>query len=401
MHYKNNAKGFEACVTQRDEEDWTPLMHAAAIAREDRVLMILNALEAFYGNDYDSILRILNAQGPYGKTALYLAVERRHTAVVKVLLSRVGELFKDASKHYYFNFLMQPTHDFDWTPLFIAVYDSASDIIRLLVLNAEKYLGKDSQEFKHFMNEFDDRGKTPIMLSIEPRDRLFLISHGAKDYPPVKTDPLAGKLQYYIDQPQKDKEVKSILDDAQQRYQHDKRAFLDFITTRDNGGWTPLMNAVGDGSIGYVRLILESLQSYFKDPADRWWIASAMNNADNHGRTSFHLAITRRHFEIAKLLIDKEQEFFGNDPHILFLLFNQHTEFNGFTPLIIAAYISSDDENSYVLIRKMVQRGLDVFGKNTLFMDHFINARDLEHQTAYAYVIDPRTREFMKKAGAQ
>ena len=146
-------------------------------------------------------------------------------------------------------------------------------------------------------------------------------------------------------------------------------------------------------------MILSVANEFFKN--EKVWVAFIMNNCDVHGRTAWHLAISRRHLNIIKMLIKTQKEIAGNRKKPFLRFITHSTELNGFTPLIAAAYESSDESITFTIIRLLVERAVEVLGKGSREFNSFINRKDYDGYTALDYAITPKVHAFLKSYGAK
>jgi ankyrin repeat protein len=417
---KRNRELFIKIMTIPDASGWTSFMHSIEIGDLPRINLFIDAFQKVLGNDTKRILEIVNYQDVHGRTALHLAAERRQNEVAIDLMKRFGEIFANDKKSF-FEILNNRDRHLGWTPLMAATYDSASEIMLVLLKQAAKRLGRDSDYYQDFINARGFFGQSAVLLSIDPRDRWMLLHYGARDDVEPQ-DPLSKELKilglkflHYASHEGHEEDMKSFFQTLAIRYPENYQAILYVLTARDEGGWTALMNASADGNAKYVDMILEGTYNLFKTDtarvatpghegerqADPLWFSLVLNNADVHGRTSIHLAIARRHLDVFDTLLSTEKKFLGNDRRTFNRFINHRTELNGFTPLLLAAFRSSDDELSYLMIKMLVDRTLEAAGKDSIDYERFINAKDFDKQTPLAYVVSPRIQAFLKARGAK
>ncbi|MBI2774466.1 ankyrin repeat domain-containing protein [Candidatus Dependentiae bacterium] len=417
---KRNPAEFVKFMTLPDASGWTPFMHAVEIGDPSRLNMFMDAFQKVLANDTASLLKIVNFQDVHGRTALHLAAERRQNDEARLLLKRFVEFFKNDKKSF-FEILNNRDRHLGWTPLMAATYDSASEIIEAILKAAAQVLGVGTEYYNDVLNARGSFGRSAILLSIAPRDRWLLLQYGARDDVEPQ-DPLTKDLKtmglkflHYASHDGHEQDIEEFFQTLAEKYPENYQAFLFVLTARDEGGWTALMNAAADGNAEYVRIILSNAHKLFKtDTArvatpgregerqeDPLWFSLVLNNADVHGRTSLHLAIARRHFDAFKTLLSIEKDYLGNDRRTFNRFINHRTELNGFTPLLLAAFRSADDELSLDMIKILVERTLGAMGRDSIDYERFINARDLDRQSSVAYALSPRIRDYLKKNGAR
>ncbi|MGE0206794.1 MAG: ankyrin repeat domain-containing protein, partial [Candidatus Babeliales bacterium] len=345
---------------------------------------------------------------------------------LKMLLERASRWFANDPK-LYFEYLAKQESLLAWTPLHGAAYGSFSEGIALLITAAKKMFDSRSEEFKAFINLKDNFGRTPLNLCFEIWDRLYIAKHGgiASFVPELEdsyhailkkdllkyaaysgfnkelNEVLRHGIQLYSQPSYKrnTRRLQGVLQEAGLAYDFSRKEFLDFITARDEAGWSPLMNAAADGNAEYVELILRAANAFYKD--DKVWVAFIMNNNDTHGRTVWHIAISRRHLDVVKALIRVQKEIAGNRKKPFLRLATHRTELNGFTPLIAAVYESADDNVTFAIIKLLVERAAEVLGKGSREFLSFINRKDYNGYTALSYAVTPRIQKFLKEYGAE
>lgn len=419
QQYKNNPDGFKKLMLEQDEDGWSIFFHAIEIGDPERIIFLLDTLKNFFKDDLNSYFEIINKQDAHGRTPLYVATERREKESVDILLYKVGEVLADQKK-LYFKFLDSREEHLNWSPLIVATYDSASFILESLLKAAEKFLGRKSDYYQEFINARGSFGRSAVMLSINPRDRWLLLQFGARDEEEVD-DPFTQKLKklgrellHFASHPNHQEDIKKLFKEFRENYLGNYQAYLYFLTARDEGGWTALMNASASGNSEYIKLILDGASDFFKREkdvddvnqspnkmTDIAWINMVLNNSDVHGRTSLDLAIARRQPEAVKTLLEEQKKIFGNSRRMFNRFIQNKTELNGFTPLLVAAYTSSDDERSFDLIKMLVERALEVFGQDSIDFERFINAQDLDKQRPLSYIVSPKIKEYLLKYGAK
>lgn len=401
--YKSDPENFAHCVNTHLSDGSTALMFAASLDSTERLSLLLNTLTALLKSNPDMARRVLNAQDNHGKSALYYAAERKNVKATRMLLNTAKILFKN-NPAYFFNFLMLHTEHTHWTPLMNAIFQSSSSTAEALIHEAQSFLGEESKEFKDFINAEDIYGRTALELAIEPWDRLLLLRHGAQKKTKIITDRLheiqkkmGQKLLHYASHLGHESDLKNIFQEAKRIFHDDEKYYFLFMTTRDQAGWTALMNASADGHDRYIELLMQAIKDYFQD--DQMAIM-VLNLTDIHGRSALQLAIQRHHFKTIKALIENEKKAFGNNKTLFMRFINEHGEINGFTPLIAAAEISTDDEISLNVIKLLVERAKEVLTPPSLYFDEFINARDFDGKTALAYANNKYISAYLKANGA-
>ncbi len=404
--YGHNPQAFVKVMTTGLPEQgipWTPLMHAVSLGDTERVGLILNTMTDVLDANTVLLAKIINEQDSHGKTALYHAVERHNIPVTKQLLQATAQLYKNDKKSF-FDFLTRHTKHLQLNPLMLAVFHSIGDIITALVHQAQNVFGADSQQFSEFINAKDAFGRTALDLSVDPGDRIFLLNHKAaqavdhqEDKATTEQHRMSKLLMHYASHSGYTDKLESLLDEAREKFSSDPKDFLYLITTRDDAGWTPLINAAANGHKDYISIILDAVKKYFDDEQLSMFFLTI---GDIHGRSALHLAIQRHHYHTTKNLIENEKKLFGNDKKLFMQFINQKGELNGFTPLLLAANISTDDEISFDVIQMLVERAQEVLGLDSFDFEQFINARDLDDKTALAYANNKKIYNYLKQHGA-
>lgn len=410
-----------------DKYYWPPLMWAVALDDIQKLKILLEEIDQRFGRDPKALLYAMTQQDWAGRTPLYLAVEWINPASLIMIIEYAKKWFA-LYPDLFFKFITKPEGLLHWSPLNSAMNASFSDAVQLLVETAKKILGKKSKNFNDFINFEDTFGRTPLSLGIEPWDNIFISNNGGhkgiaekletKHHEKLKKELLKysefrgfrmqlGEVLRAGEEEEIDssefrentQRLKGVLQRAGKMYFDKDRLFLDFVTVRDHAGWSPLMNAAADGNSEYVDLILSAANEFFKN--EKVWVAFIMNNCDIHGRTVWHLAISRRHLNIIKTLIEVQKQIAGNRKKPFLRLMTHKTELNGFTPLITAAYESSDQDVTFAIIRLLVERAAEVLGKGTYEFNSFINRKDYDGFSALDYATTPRIRSFLKSYGAR
>ncbi len=418
--YKRSPEKFAQTMKVGDDDGWNVLFHAVEIGDVERINLILDALQEVLGNNLPLLMSVMNAEDVHGRSPLYIAAERRANQVVQILLARVEGWLKN-NKRLFYEFINSKERHIGWSPLLVAAHDSASIVVNELIRAAEKVLGKNSPYFEEFINARGSFGRSPVVQSIDPRDRWLLVEHGARDDTesgdPQTQDLLRlGKILLdYASVEGNETQISNFFESVRKKYPQNYKAFLFVLTSRDEGAWTPLMNAAANGNSNYIREILMRAAEFFKDDTvlkgspgsknlkqdDREWVNLILNNADVHGRTPLHLVISRRYVKALKELLAVQKEIFGDSVKDFSRFVNQRTELNGFTALLMAAYTSSDDQLSFDIISALVERAREVFGKDSIDLQRFLNAKDLDGQTPLSYIVSPRIRAYLRKYGAK
>jgi ankyrin repeat protein len=410
---------------KKDKYYWSPLFWAVALADYAELKRLLNALEQHYGSDKRGLLAELNKQDWAGRTLLYLAVEWIRKDVVNILIKYAVKWFGN-DQELFFEWITKPEFLITWSPLHGAMYSSFSPAVHDLVEVAQRVFGKESALLEKFINQKDAFGRTPLAVGIEPWDRIYVYNHGGEEIqsPGLNTERhlklqkallRASSLMGYPDELKRvldlglqeaalaeklphTKKLMDVLTSAQEEYEHKNKYFLDFITARNGAGWTALMNAAVDGNSVYVDLILSAANKFFAH--DKVWVAFVMNTCDVHGRTVWHLAISRRHVDIVKTLIKAQKEIAGNRKQPFLRIMTHRTELNGFSPLHVAVYESADDIDTFHIVKMMLERASEVLGVGSREFDAFINMKDYDGFTALDYATGNRINALLKKYGA-
>ncbi len=125
---------FQDFITQEDRDGWNIFMHYAANGQAEQLKWLIDLLKKLYGKNQETLFNILYNKDKYGRSLLYIAVDREQINIVDVLLKKIRELLTD--KDLLFAFIESPDDLTKWTPLMFAAYLNNYAIMEL-ILKAE------------------------------------------------------------------------------------------------------------------------------------------------------------------------------------------------------------------------------------------------------------------------
>ncbi len=400
-NYSKNT--FNVSLNSFDEYGFTPLLRAAALVDIEAIVSILERLEQDYGingNNAQNIFTILNAQNKQGATAFSLLVENGTNYDVKLMLYHVRRLI-GSNKNLFFKFLTPRFYTVQWTPLHWLAREGSSEILKTVILVAQRVLGKGSSLFDEFINAQDVDGLTPLVHTyFNSRHEKLLSEYGGRKLHAI--DPVmqeARKLgNDLIEAIREDKfnVARSIIVNAQKKYKDSPKLFLEFLTTRTHDGWDALMHSVALG-YEYTAFLLHVAEQYFKDDKISYYFV--LRSVAQDGRGALIIAILRRSFTIANLLIEKIKKHSPNKYYV-YILLNIRTYAKGFTPMLAAVDFSSDKDEFFTLIHNLIDTVAQQFGKNSRAVDIFVNTKDDDGFPPLAYATSPKITTLLTDFGA-
>lgn len=401
--WRNQPEQFLEFINTRGKDDWTMLMIATALDSPERLEIIIDATEHGLGQNPTLIAKVLNAKNKFGENVFFIATDFKSVRAVRFLLDQASLIFKN-HKQLFYDFIATPETEDAWTPLMNMAFNSAEDGIHATVEKAAVILGQDSPEFDKFINAENLYHENPLSLALDEREIFYLEKHGAHMPQRIKDDAfwrkhsMGKRLLHIVKHSKAKKALIELLEQFAKEFPDDNNGYFHFLTMRDEGGWTAFMNAAAEGNKEFVDIIYKAAKEYFKDRPD--WLLYLFLTNDVHGRTPLHLAVTRKHYDIAKMLIETYKQDIKNDKRLFTQLMSYHSELNGFSPFLKAAYNSENDELSRNMLILFLKNAQEVFGLNNAWFDHFINFRDFNGYTALTYVMVPTLRELLKQYGA-
>ena len=403
QRYRGNEKEFHKFLDFRDGYGCTTLIRAAALVDMDEIVFILEKLEEYYGTTEKNVLNLfsfLNARCLQGHSAFYLLIQNGTYKDVQLMLYHVIRLI-GSYKYLFLQFLTAPTYENKWTPLHWLAYQGDPEILRTVVLIAEKKLGKDSPEYDQFINAEDEIGETPLSQTyFNTRFNKFLLEHGATILHKTKKD-IQDARQIGLDLIEAIREdrfsvVQKLVFNAQEKYKDQPKLFLQIMMTRTQEGWDPLMHAAAL-SFNYLAFLLHAIERFFQHDEEAFY--SILRNVEQAGRGALFITILRRNFIAAKLIIEKIKSY-SPSKYFLYILLNIRTYGKGFTPLIAAVDYSSDRDEFFDFIEELIKIVAEIFGKDSRPMSLFINTQDNDGFPAFAYAATPRIKALLQSYGA-
>lgn len=395
MNYNND--DFLAFMNHKNEAGLTFLMETCLYNDPGWESYILDNMQK-YNDDPDYLFKILDTRDNEGRTALWYAAQNRRLPVMKILMQKAAELFKDR-KDLYYKFVATQDNT-GWNPLSTLTYQSASDNLEFYIHEARKILGVRSPEFKQLMTLKDNTGKSVSDYAIDPGDLILLKQNGALN--PEPNNSQENTLGHELIESVRTKNLektKKIVEQAIKDFKGDNASLYLFFATRNGGGWSAIMHAAADGSFKIAKYLLEQMQQIFKDNSNLFF--TLLTNTDAQGRTPLQIALERRHYALAKLLINKAKEGGATLQNQFTNFLNAPDDLNGYTPLITAVKNSSEPSEYMEVIKLLLTIATKIYGEKTRGFDLFINARDKDNRTALDYAHDNDKIKLLKMYGAK
>lgn len=155
---------FQDFITQEDRDGWNIFMHYAANGQVEQLTWLFDLLKKMYGKNQETLFNILYNKDKYGRSLLYIAVNREQIRAVEVLLKKARELLTD--KDLLFAFIESPDDLTKWTPLMLAAYLNSYEIMRLILQNEVDLFGQAPKELQRNLRRAfalsDAKGKALI-----------------------------------------------------------------------------------------------------------------------------------------------------------------------------------------------------------------------------------------------
>lgn len=402
---RGNTQSFFDFMNARDKDSFN-IMHLTALTADlESLSALFDALERYYGSNKQAISKYLMTTDKRGLTVLSLAEYNGDKRVMEIVLMRAMQLI-GSDKKLFFDFLNKGDKESDWKPLANASFDNEYPLVEMMIKIAAYVFGRDSDYFKKFINALDDEGNNALFYANSNRIKLLLLNYGARRLAEKKQAKLrienANKWGMKLNEASnRDKFglFKKTLDEVEAKYKDDQDFLFYFFSTADDAGWTPFINTAADNQYKYIKLLLERIDKLLpeEDKDDK---SLFLSNADFEGRMPLHLAILRRNFKVAKLIIDNLVRYSINKP-FLYTALNGANNLNGFTPFINAVYASEIyDEEVFEFIKYFLEKMAELFGRNARIFYLFLNSRDYNGFSALAYATDEKIIKLLKSYGA-
>lgn len=386
----------------RDKDGLNMLHHAILIGDQRAISAIFDRLENLFNDDLEKIFEFLDRRDPTGLGPLALSEYNGNRRVVQLVLYRAKEVLYER-KDLFLKFLNAADYDHQWRALLDAAYDGQSDSLRLMVKTAEEVFGKKSDYFKQFINARDRAGHNAAEVARHAVDRYFLQQHGARVRKGNMLDQdaaaLLGKKLVDAANAHDLKQFKDVLGKAKEKFTGNENELFDFLTTADDAGWNVMIHAAAENQIQFLQEIFTFIDETFA-PDHLQVKTLLLSNTDFEGRTPLHMAISRKHFDIALFIINRLQTFSGSTA-LLFAALNTPDEINGFTPLINAFFLNGEyDKQAYAFIEKFIEIVRSLVGRNSRAFHLFINAVDYNGNTSLSYARGKRVKNLLFANGA-
>lgn len=402
--YRSNHKELFKILDTRDDHYLNILFFTTLIGDLENMSVIFDALKEGFGNDTMWLFRYLNTRDKTGRNLLSAAEYNANHRTMELVLMRVIELIGH-DHELFFKFMTAGDYEHNWKAVIDASEDSESRNLEMMVKLTEKILGEESVFFKQFINTSDSEGDTPINSAQTPETRFFLERYGAIMTKPADQTPEVEKAIEYghklieASNLGNFKEFKKIIDTALEEFQDQQHLIYHILYAKDDAGWNVIIHTAADGQYKYLKLLLALIKKYFA--ADEKELKSIiLASTDFEGRTSLHMAINRRHYKVARLLVETYIEHGVNKP-MIFAVLNTPNELNGFTPFMNAVYgVYQFDHDAYEFVKYMIQKAENYFGRDSRMFWLFLNARDYNGWTPLDYAADKQIEELLKSYSA-
>ena len=404
-YYKGNPDGFFQFMITKNEDTMTPLMIASSVFDTKQVIFLLDKFAEFYGpklteKEKKYIFDYLDARDKEGNSAFFFATQNGDYPTIKAMVDRVAALLQD--NELLLKFLNATVYADQWTSLHWLVYDNAMRSVEYLIPTIEKIFGKNSSEYDDFINAKNEEGSTPLNYALTPDCRKFLIDHGAIILNPINPQIRGAQtLSAQFIEAMHDGafgKMQKIMAQAQEEYKSNADLFFEFITAKDEGGWDIMLHATAQGRYEYVAYILYATERFFKGKSLQY-MYDILSSVSIDGHASISIAILRRNFEIAKLLIEKIKQYSQNK-YLFYMIMNTTSYPKGLTPLLSSVFFGSDKDEFYEITKLILESIAERFGKNSHIMDLFVNTRNYDGFTALSYVASKKIKKLLQDYGA-
>ncbi len=166
---------FKEFISTEDSDGWNILMHYAANGEVIRLHWLFDLLKKIYGTNQQDLFDILFEKGNLGRTPLFIAVMRKQTSVVKLLLETAYEFF-GTNKDMFFTYTQQPDSLTQWTPLMLAAYLNSYKSMHYILQAETKAFGAGAKRLRRWIKLADslsDRTGKEIISQYhgQPRDK--------------------------------------------------------------------------------------------------------------------------------------------------------------------------------------------------------------------------------------
>lgn len=403
QQYSNNPQAMLQILTAQDQDGFNILMRSALIGDLNRLAHVLRMIKKTFGHNPELVFEIFQKKDKNLINLLGHGVYSADRRIVNLILGYAIELLRTHPKLFYL-FINAGEVKEGWKPLADAADDNLTEIIQMIVQAAQIVLGKTSTLYNEFINAPDQAGFTALGLAQNFDNQLFLLKSGAHPgIDPEQTDPKLkravqlGKQLILASNKSEFEKFKQILHQGVTEFAGQEGKLFNFFYARDDAGWNALIHTAAAGQYEYVVLLLDALQANFKD---KYMKSLIIGNVDFEGRTPLHLAIARRNFKIAQLIIRKLMDYSENNP-LLYSFINSPDQLSGFTPFMFLVYVTGEyDPEAANFLKIMLDELAQFFGPESRIFGRILNSRDYNGWNVLAYAAGKKITNLLRSYGA-
>lgn len=405
--YLGDKQDFLRIMQTVDQDGYNVLMFSALIGDLTRLAWLLYVVKKILGPQPELVYELFKPK-VQEENLLGLGVYNADRRIVNLILTYAIDLL-DHRPDLFYLFINAGESGEGWKPLVDASDDALSEIIKMMVISAKKVLGFKSELFEKFINAEDAGSFTALKVAQSFDDILFLRNNGAIEKGKAEKGTKfeeslryrralsLGKKMIEASNRSDFKAFKDTLNLTLNEFKGDESALYTFFYARDDAGWNVLIHTAADGQYEYIKLVLEAIEKSFKDKTLKSLIIS---NVDFEGRTALHLAIARRHFDIAHLLMKTLMDY-SKDKPLLYTLINSPDQLSGFTPFMFLVYITGEyDPPAFEFLQHMLQHLASFFNRNSRIFGRIINTRDYNGWNVLAYASGHKVSRLLQSYGA-
>lgn len=397
---------FEQFITTKNEQGWNPLMVAIGMSDAQELDAILKAIDRLYGNDYQTIYSILHdTSTKEGYSALLIAAHRGERTVIDLLINFIKKHLA-AHPQKFFDIISQSDTENSDFPLELLAWNNASYGLNALVNAAKEVLRRQPALLKNFLNQLDNLGNSSLFYIRNSQDKVFLKNAGAQviesKNPPVKQ---ALKMNRDIIESLHRGQyatAKATIAQALRDFNGNDDLLTLVFATQDENGWDILAHAIATSNDkALIQYLVETIATAFKNPIARF---NALANIDQEGLSNLSLALQRKNYDFARLLINEMQKISTQhdlNPLQFHLYMTFENELTGASPLITIMRNNNGDEQAFAMIKFIVEKMAEIYGRNSRAFATFINATDFDGKRALDYASTDEIGNYLKSYGAQ